>query len=52
MKRLLIAAMIALAGAYAADAAKIVSVKAVPSVLGWERAGKMPTPSLKDSNRL
>ena len=29
MKRLLIAAMIALAGAYAADAAKIVSVKAV-----------------------
>ena len=31
---------------------EIVSVKSVPSVLGWERAGKMPTPSLKDSNRL
>jgi len=31
---------------------EIVSVRSVPSVLGWEKAGKMAHPSLENSNRL
>jgi len=31
---------------------EVVAVKAVPGVFGWEKAGKMPVPSLKNANRL
>ena len=31
---------------------EIVSVKSVPSVLGWEKAGKKTQPSLENANRL